>query len=184
MVGWDHKHYLKCKFSTTSPACLVVLFAWGRGWCRTNRPRTFHGPYHTRHERDNAAEEIRRRQQEDDGLFWADVNEAGTLAVGPYTAGFFWQESGENVNLEWRSEITCNKRLLRVKLHFPLRPPFRPPFSTEEEVILIEEGVQICKIPIIKRLLNWSKAIQSIPNFKIRISNYYLDQLKFGGRHR
>jgi len=27
-----------------------------------------HGPYHTRHKRDNAAKQIRRRQQEDDGL--------------------------------------------------------------------------------------------------------------------
>jgi hypothetical protein len=50
-----------------------------------------HGPYHTKYKRDNAAKQIRQMQQEDDGLFWADVDEAGTLAVGTYTAGFFWQ---------------------------------------------------------------------------------------------
>jgi hypothetical protein len=33
-------------------------------------------------------------------LFWTDVNEAGMLAVGTYTAGFFWQEPKENANLE------------------------------------------------------------------------------------
>ena len=48
------------------------------------------GPYHTEHERDNAAKQIRQMQKEDDSLFWADVDEAGTLAGGPYTAGFFW----------------------------------------------------------------------------------------------
>jgi len=48
------------------------------------------GPYHTEHERDNAAKQIRQRQKENDSLFWADINEAGTLEVGPYTAGFFW----------------------------------------------------------------------------------------------
>ena len=61
---------------------------------------TVHGPYHTKHERDNAAKQIRRRQQEDNALFWADIAEAGILAVGPYTAGFFWQESKEDVNLK------------------------------------------------------------------------------------
>jgi len=48
----------------------------------------------------SSAKQIRRRQQEDDGLFWADINEAGTLAVGPYTAGFFWQKPREDVNSE------------------------------------------------------------------------------------
>ena len=61
---------------------------------------TVHGPYNTKHERDNAAKQIRRRQQEDNALFWADIAEAGILAVGPYTAGFFWQESKEDVNLK------------------------------------------------------------------------------------
>jgi hypothetical protein len=31
-------------------------------------------------------------------LFWADIDERRTLAVGPYLAGFFWQESREDVN--------------------------------------------------------------------------------------
>lgn len=61
---------------------------------------TVHGPYRKKHERDNAAKQIRRRQKEDDGLFWADIDEAETLAVGTYTAGFFWQKSREDVNLE------------------------------------------------------------------------------------
>jgi len=39
----------------------------------------------------SSAKQIRRRQKEDDGLFWADIDEAGALAVGTYTAGFFWQ---------------------------------------------------------------------------------------------
>jgi hypothetical protein len=29
-----------------------------------------------------------------------DIDEAGALTVGTYTAGFFWQEPGEDVNLE------------------------------------------------------------------------------------
>ena len=61
---------------------------------------TVHGPYRTKHERDNAAKQIRRRQQEGDCLFRADIDEVGTLVVGTYTAGFFWQESGEDVTLE------------------------------------------------------------------------------------
>jgi hypothetical protein len=54
---------------------------------------TAHGPYRTKYERDSAAKQIRRDQREDDSLFWADINGAGTLTVGTYTAGFFWQES-------------------------------------------------------------------------------------------
>jgi hypothetical protein len=61
------------------------------------------GPYHTKRERDNAAKQIRRRQQEDDSLFWADIDGAGTLSVGTYTACFFWQEP-EDVNLQRGSE--------------------------------------------------------------------------------
>lgn len=47
------------------------------------------GPYRTKHEQDNAAREIRLQHQEDDGLFWADIDEAGTLSAGAYRAGFF-----------------------------------------------------------------------------------------------
>ncbi len=53
------------------------------------------GPYHTKHERDNVAKQVRLQQQEDDGLFWADIDEAGTLATGAYRAGFFC--SGRNL---------------------------------------------------------------------------------------
>ena len=61
---------------------------------------TVHGPYRTKHERDNAAKEIRRSQQGDDSLFWADTDEAGTLVVGTYRAGFFWQELRKYTNSE------------------------------------------------------------------------------------
>ncbi len=50
------------------------------------------GPYQTEGERDHAAKQIRRRQEEDDGLFWADIDEGAVLSVGPYTAGFFWED--------------------------------------------------------------------------------------------
>jgi len=53
---------------------------------------TVHGPYKTRHERDNAAKPIRQGQEEDDGLFRADIDERGTLIVCSYMAGFFWQD--------------------------------------------------------------------------------------------
>ena len=59
-----------------------------------------HGPYRTEHERDNAAKQIRRNQREDDSLFWTDIDEAGTLTLGTYTAGFFWQESREGFGLQ------------------------------------------------------------------------------------
>jgi hypothetical protein len=58
------------------------------------------GPYHTKDERDNAAKQTRLEQQEDDGLFWADIDEAGMLAAGAYRAGFFWDEPTEGVDLE------------------------------------------------------------------------------------
>jgi hypothetical protein len=49
------------------------------------------GPYHTRRERDNMAKQIRQMQQEDDSLFWADIDKVAVLTVGAYKAGFFWQ---------------------------------------------------------------------------------------------
>ena len=61
---------------------------------------TIHGPYPTKLERDNAAKKIHQRQEENDSLFWADIDEAGILAVGPYTAGFFWEKSREGFDLE------------------------------------------------------------------------------------
>ncbi len=50
------------------------------------------GPYQTEDERDHVAKQIRRRQEEDDGLFRADIDEAAVLTVGAYTAGFFWED--------------------------------------------------------------------------------------------
>lgn len=50
------------------------------------------GPFQTEAEQDNAAKEIRASQDEDDGLFWADVDERGELTVGSYMAGFFMDE--------------------------------------------------------------------------------------------
>jgi hypothetical protein len=50
------------------------------------------GLYQTEDERDHAAKQIRRRQEEDDGLFWADIDDAAVLTVGAYTAGFFWED--------------------------------------------------------------------------------------------
>jgi hypothetical protein len=55
------------------------------------------GPYQTEQARDDAAKQIRQKQKEDDGLFWADVDETGTLAVGSYRTDFFWQESREDI---------------------------------------------------------------------------------------
>jgi hypothetical protein len=49
------------------------------------------GPYRTELERDNAAKGIRLSQEEDDGLFWADIDGTGGLTIGAYAAGFFWQ---------------------------------------------------------------------------------------------
>ncbi|MFB3885508.1 MAG: hypothetical protein ACE144_09790 [Thermodesulfobacteriota bacterium] len=53
---------------------------------------TVHGPHRTEQGRDNAARQIHQKQEEDDGLFWADVDEGGRLAVGSYMAGFFWED--------------------------------------------------------------------------------------------
>ena len=49
------------------------------------------GPYQTEDERDEAATQIREAQEEDDSLFWAVIDEASGLSVGPYKAGFFWR---------------------------------------------------------------------------------------------
>lgn len=50
------------------------------------------GPFQTEDERDDAAKQIHAAQEEDDGLFWADVDEDGGLTVGAYMAGFFLDE--------------------------------------------------------------------------------------------
>ncbi len=51
------------------------------------------GPFETEDERDEIAKEIHSGQEEDDCLFWADVDERGVLTVGSYMAGFFSAES-------------------------------------------------------------------------------------------
>ena len=58
------------------------------------------GPYGTEDEQDSAARKIRRTQEEDDGLFWTEIDETGALVAGSYMAGFFWEESGEIVTVE------------------------------------------------------------------------------------
>ncbi|MBI3596400.1 MAG: hypothetical protein HY203_04520 [Nitrospirae bacterium] len=50
------------------------------------------GPFKTDEQRNNEAKQIHQTQEEDDGLFWADVDKSGRLTVGPYVAGFFFQE--------------------------------------------------------------------------------------------
>ena len=51
------------------------------------------GPFGTEDERDEIAKEIRARQNENDYLFWANVDERGVLTVGSYMAAFFSDES-------------------------------------------------------------------------------------------
>jgi hypothetical protein len=51
------------------------------------------GPFEREDERDQIAKEIHARQDEDDFLIWADVDERGVLTVGSYVAGFFLDES-------------------------------------------------------------------------------------------
>jgi len=50
------------------------------------------GRFQDEHERDVRAKNIHKALRLDDSLFWADVDEAGGLIVGSYTAGFFREE--------------------------------------------------------------------------------------------
>jgi hypothetical protein len=50
------------------------------------------GPFRDEHERDDRAKNYHKALGLDDSLFWADVDEAGGLIVGSYTAGFFLEE--------------------------------------------------------------------------------------------
>lgn len=50
------------------------------------------GPFQTEDERDDTAKQVHETQEEDDSLFWADVDETGGLSVGSYMARFFLQE--------------------------------------------------------------------------------------------
>jgi hypothetical protein len=54
------------------------------------------GPFQNEQERDAIAKEIHAEQDEDDVLFWADVDERGRLTVGSYVAGFFLDESTDD----------------------------------------------------------------------------------------
>lgn len=51
------------------------------------------GPFRTEDERDDIAKKIHAGQDEEDCLFWADVDDGGVLTVGSYIAGFFLDES-------------------------------------------------------------------------------------------
>jgi len=53
------------------------------------------GPFQTEAEQDDAAKQSRAAQDDDDGLFWADVDEDGPLTVGSYMAGFFLVEPAD-----------------------------------------------------------------------------------------
>jgi hypothetical protein len=55
------------------------------------------GPFSTEDERDEIAKEIHASQNENDYLFWADVQESGVLTVGSYAAAFL---SGESITDE------------------------------------------------------------------------------------
>jgi len=57
-----------------------------------------YGPYRNRDEQDNAAKQIHRIQEEDDGLFWAEIDEAGVLTVESYAAAFFLEDSTEDAS--------------------------------------------------------------------------------------
>ena len=59
------------------------------------------GPYQDVKDRDIAAKSIHRKQKVDDSLFWADVDEAGSLIVGFYMAGFFWEEYADTNNIRY-----------------------------------------------------------------------------------
>ena len=50
------------------------------------------GPFETENERDEIAKEIHAAMDDDDCLFWADVDERSVLTVGSYMAGFFLDE--------------------------------------------------------------------------------------------
>lgn len=50
------------------------------------------GPFQDEHERDVRARSFHKALGLDDSPLWADVDEAGSLIVGSYTAGFFREE--------------------------------------------------------------------------------------------
>lgn len=56
------------------------------------------GPFETEDERDEIARDVHPGMDEDDGLFWADVDERGVLTVGSYMAGFFLDSPATDVS--------------------------------------------------------------------------------------
>lgn len=56
------------------------------------------GPFNTENEQGSAAKQIHARQDDDDCLFWADIDENGELTVGSYTAGFFLDDREDAVS--------------------------------------------------------------------------------------
>jgi transcriptional regulator with XRE-family HTH domain len=59
---------------------------------------SLNGPFDTEERQSSVARRLHRRLAEDDSLFWADIDEAGGLSVGPYTAGFFLTRSSDTTN--------------------------------------------------------------------------------------
>jgi hypothetical protein len=57
------------------------------------------GPFQDEEERDTAAKTIHGKQKMDDSLFWVDIDEAGSLIVGFYLAGFFREEYTDTYNI-------------------------------------------------------------------------------------
>lgn len=53
------------------------------------------GPYATEEVRSKAALKMRDAQDENDAIFWADVDENGNLEVGSFSGGFFLKMSQE-----------------------------------------------------------------------------------------
>jgi hypothetical protein len=56
------------------------------------------GPFETEKVRDRMAKLIRPTQEDDDSLFWADVDERGALTVGSYKARFFFDDPAGRAN--------------------------------------------------------------------------------------
>lgn len=54
------------------------------------------GPFETENDRDGIAKEIHAGMDEDDCLFWVDLDEREVLTVGSYDAAFFFGEGEDN----------------------------------------------------------------------------------------
>lgn len=56
------------------------------------------GPFETEKQRDRMAKLIRATQEEDDSLFWAEVDERGSLTVGHYKARILLEDPTGSVS--------------------------------------------------------------------------------------